>query len=341
MLVALYVMVVCMLGLDAAAQSTGSASPAGDPDALFARREEGTSARQAADIWSAQLKADPRAFESAWKLSQARYWLGTHGAESGRRADLEAGMEAARAAIAVEPNRAEGHFWLAANMGALAESFGMGQGIKYRKPIRASLETVLRLDPKFLQGSADRALGRWYFKVPGLFGGSNQKSEEHLRKSLTYNPNSTVSWFFLAETLRTWAERRKRARRCRRCSTRRSIRSGRPKIASGNRKHARCCVDALADAKFNAHATLADLLSTDGRRGRRCGRNRRRLRRISPSGHPESAPSRICVRCISACICVYLRTTIGIRSPMDARLTDSCRTRGRSSCPASPPQPCA
>ena len=60
---------------------------------------------------------------------------------------------------------------------------------------------MLRLDPAFQQGSADRALGRWYFKVPGLFGGSKQKSEEHLRQSLTYNPNSTASLFFLAETL--------------------------------------------------------------------------------------------------------------------------------------------
>jgi hypothetical protein len=77
----------------------------------------------------------------------------------------------------------------------------MRQGIKYRKPIREALEEVLRLDPAFQQGSADRALGRWYFKVPGLFGGSNEKSVAHLRKSLTYNPHSTVSWFFLAETL--------------------------------------------------------------------------------------------------------------------------------------------
>jgi hypothetical protein len=60
---------------------------------------------------------------------------------------------------------------------------------------------VLKLDPAFQHGSADRALGRWYFKVPGLFGGSNRKSEEHLRKSLTYNPNSHSSHFFLAETL--------------------------------------------------------------------------------------------------------------------------------------------
>ena len=37
--------------------------------------------------------------------------------------------------------------------------------------------------------------------MPGLFGGISKKSEEHLRKSLTYNPNSTASLFFLAETL--------------------------------------------------------------------------------------------------------------------------------------------
>ena len=86
-------------------------------------------------------------------------------------------------------------------MGALAESFGMRQGLKYRGDIKNELETVLRLDPAYQQGSADRALGRWYYKVPGLFGGSDRKSEEHLRKSLTYNPNSHSSLFFLAETL--------------------------------------------------------------------------------------------------------------------------------------------
>jgi hypothetical protein len=90
---------------------------------------------------------------------------------------------------------------MAANMGALAESFGLRQGIRYRGPIKDALLTVLRLDPAFQQGSADRALGRWYYKVPGLFGGSKKKSEEYLRKSLTYAPHSTASHFFLAETL--------------------------------------------------------------------------------------------------------------------------------------------
>jgi TRAP transporter T-component len=172
-----------------------------DPDALYAKRDEIANAQQAARIWQSRLQQHPEDFESAWKLAKATYWIGTQGPEAQRRATLEQGITAGRTATKLEPNRPEGHMWLAANMGALAESFGMRQGLKYRGEIKSELETVLRIDAAFEQGSADRALGRWYYKVPGLFGGSDTKSEEHLRKSLTYNPNSTASLYFLAETL--------------------------------------------------------------------------------------------------------------------------------------------
>jgi len=173
-----------------------------DPDALYRDRENLTSARHAAALWAARLAANPRDFDAAYKLAQARYWLGTNGLpQPERKAALESGITAARAAIAVDANRPEGHFWLAANMGALAESFGLRQGIRYRGAIKDALLTTLQIDPGYLDGSADRALGRWYFKVPRLFGGDNKKSEQHLRKSLTYNPNSVISRVFLAETL--------------------------------------------------------------------------------------------------------------------------------------------
>ena len=130
------------------------------------------------------------------------YWLGGHEeSEEKQRAALERGVEVGQQAIKLQSGRPEGHFWTAANMGALAESYGLRQGLKYRGTIREELEIVLKIDPAYQRGSADRALGRWYHRVPGLFGGSDKKSEEHLRKSLTYNPDSTVSRFFLAETL--------------------------------------------------------------------------------------------------------------------------------------------
>jgi tetratricopeptide (TPR) repeat protein len=190
-------MVWGLSGLDARGQAEVTPSA----DALYAKRDEPGMAARAADVWVKRLAATPSDFEAAWKLSRARYWIGTNGAAAERRAALDSGIDAANKAIALQPKRPEGHFWLAANMGALAESFGMSQGIKYRKPIRASLEEVLRLDPAFQSGSADRALGRWFYRVPGLFGGSNAQSEAHLRKSLTYDPQSTASWYFLAETL--------------------------------------------------------------------------------------------------------------------------------------------
>ena len=193
------------LALCGAAPQPGTAGaagqPGGDPDALYARRDDPASARQAAAIWESRLKQDPKDFEAAWKLARARYWLGGHAPEAERKPLLEGGIAAGRTAVSLAPNRPEGHFWIAANMGALAESFGLRQGLKYRGAIRDEMLIVLKLDPAFQKGSADRALGRWYYKVPGLFGGSRKKSEEHLRRSLTHDPNSTASRYFLAETL--------------------------------------------------------------------------------------------------------------------------------------------
>jgi tetratricopeptide (TPR) repeat protein len=184
-----------------AGQPAARAAGAADADRLYADRANLASARSAAEIWTAALGADPRDFDAAWKLARDDYWLGGHAPEPERRGFLEQGLDAARKAIAVQPNRPEGHFWLAATMGTLAESFGLRQGLKYRKPVKDEMEAVLRIDPSFQQGSADRALGRWYYRVPGLFGGSRKEAEAHFRASLQYNPNSTASHYFLAELL--------------------------------------------------------------------------------------------------------------------------------------------
>jgi len=171
------------------------------PDALYANRGNLADAQRAAAIWQRAIDRDRSQFEAAWKRARAAYWIGKHLDEDAGKRELEAGMAAARLAIAAAPDRPEGHFWLAANMGALAERGGLRAGLRYRGAIRDSLERVKAIDPAFQDGSADRALGRWYYLVPGLFGGSKRKSEEHLRQSLTYNPHSIASRYFLAETL--------------------------------------------------------------------------------------------------------------------------------------------
>jgi TRAP transporter T-component len=169
-----------------------------DPDELYGRREDLTSARRAADLWQARSAVE---YESAWKLSRVCYWLGTHGPQSERRAALERGLRAGEAAARTGPERPEGHFWLAANMGRLAESFGIGQGIKYRGRIRDELERVIAIDPMWQGGSADAALGQWYFEVPRIFGGNRTKAEEHLRRALTYDSNNRAALSFMIDLL--------------------------------------------------------------------------------------------------------------------------------------------
>ena len=192
--VALFAAVFVCVGL--AAQPPTS----DDPDRLYANRTDLARARRAAELWTAALARNPKDYDAAWKLSRADYWLGGHVPEKERTAFLEDGVARGRTAMALAPNRPEGHFWMAANMGALAESSSRA-GLKYRGAIKDELEALLRLDPAFQQGSADRALGRWYAKVPRLLGGSTKSAEAHLRESLTYNPRSTASHFFLAELL--------------------------------------------------------------------------------------------------------------------------------------------
>ena len=125
----------------------GRACAADDPDALYAQRATLPKAVQPAAIWQAALDRNPSDFDAAWKRARAGYWIGGH--ETTRRARdaaYEAAMAAARKAIAAQPDKPEGHFWLAAIMGGYAQDHGIRGGLKYRGDIRDELETVLAID---------------------------------------------------------------------------------------------------------------------------------------------------------------------------------------------------
>jgi len=179
-----------------AAQSTEN------PDRLFEARD-GASVERAASLWKARLARNPGDAESAWKLARALYWLGANspGSRDARRPHLEAGIAVARRAVAIAPAEPHGHFWLAANMGMIAELFGRREGLRYRADIKRALEAAIAADPGYLHGSAQRALGRWYATVPAMFGGDTKAGEAHLRASLEAKRDSPISLVLLAELL--------------------------------------------------------------------------------------------------------------------------------------------
>jgi hypothetical protein len=177
---------------------TGQSGSTVDPDALYRQREDLPSAIRAADLWAHRASID---FEAAWRLARACYWLGTHQADLQAKRALERGVSAGEGAIRLAGNRAEGHFWLAANMGRLAESSGLVQALKLRGRIKDELERVLAIDPAWQGGAADAALGEWYATVPRLLGGSRSTAERHLRFALGHDANNTSALVFLGEML--------------------------------------------------------------------------------------------------------------------------------------------
>jgi tetratricopeptide (TPR) repeat protein len=187
-------------GLLAGSASAHAAARADDPDVLYAQRENLELAQRAADIWSAQLVRSPRDFAIACKVARARHWLGEVLPRDQRARHLEMGIAAARQAIALAPDRPDGHFWLGANMGAFA-GVSLVRAFRYRTAIRQAFEAVLARDPAFAKGGAYCALGKYYNAVPVVFGGNKRRSEELLRRCLSSDSQSVVGRYYLGQTL--------------------------------------------------------------------------------------------------------------------------------------------
>ena len=87
-------------------------------------------------------------------------------------------------------------------MGALAESFGLRQGIRYRGPIRDELETVLKTRsrrscraPPIARSAAGTT------RCPGSSAATRRNRKSTCARRSTYNPQSVITRLFLAETL--------------------------------------------------------------------------------------------------------------------------------------------
>jgi hypothetical protein len=171
-----------------------------DPDELYRRREHLPDAERAADIWFARASTG-KDFEASWKLARACHWLGTTLPEAEQRDWLDKGVAAGKQAAALEPNKPEGHFWWAADLGEIAQSSKMA-GLSRKGEVKSELEKVIALAPGWQAASAESALGQWYIVVPGfMMGGDDKKGIEWLRKALVYAPQGIHIKYMLAEAL--------------------------------------------------------------------------------------------------------------------------------------------
>ena len=177
----------------------GTAETLAQADGAYAKRADPAQARQAADLYAQALAADPQSVEAAWKLSRAWYWIGSHTPEDQAMEPFEKAVEAAKKGVATAPDSIEAHYWLGVAYGSYGKAKGIMKSLSLVDPIKQEMDWVIKHDPAYEAGGAYRVLGRLYFKLPGLFGGDNDKAVENLKTAVQHGPQRWLNHVYLAE----------------------------------------------------------------------------------------------------------------------------------------------
>lgn len=169
-------------------------------DEMWAQRGQPESAQRAAELYQAAMQADPQSYEAAWKAARALYWVGLNAPEDKKMDIFDKGVKAAEKAIELGQDKPDGYYWKGVNQGKYGSAKGVMESLSLVDPIKENMAKVIELDPGYDEGGAYSVLGRMYYKLPGLFGGDNDKSIELLQKSIKMGPKRYNRYVFLAET---------------------------------------------------------------------------------------------------------------------------------------------
>lgn len=170
-----------------------------EAEALYEGREDINKARVCVAALRQARTADYGNYEAAWKLARAAFYVGDRSQNDSERDDMfREGIEAGKAAIALQPDKPEGHFWLGANYGGDAAHSTLANLSSFQD-IKREMETVLKIDEAYQGYSAYLGLGRLYLQAPKVMGGDTAKAIEYLEKGVKLSPNNTMMRFHLAE----------------------------------------------------------------------------------------------------------------------------------------------
>lgn len=184
------------------ADTASAADEIRNADQLYAQRADLDQVRRGIVSLRQALTVDPANYEAAWKLSKFNYYLATHTDDTKERDNaFRDGVAAGKTAVQLQNDKPDGHFWLGANYGAAAEQSSI-EGLATVGDIKSEMETVLRLDEGYQDGSAYMVLGLVYLNAPGIVGGDPKKAVEEMEKGLRFGEPNAFLHLHLAEAYR-------------------------------------------------------------------------------------------------------------------------------------------
>jgi Tfp pilus assembly protein PilF len=167
-------------------------------DQLYAQREDLTRVEQGIVLLREAAAADPDNYDAEWRLAKTNYYLATHTNNDNRDKAFREGVDAGKAAVKLQGEKPEGHFWLGANYGGSLES-GSIAGVASMDDVRKEMDTVLKINEGYQDGSAYMVLGLLDLKAPKIVGGDPQKAVAEMEKGLRFGNGNAFLHFHLAE----------------------------------------------------------------------------------------------------------------------------------------------
>jgi len=191
----------CCAGLAGPATET-PASAATLTNAVTRSEQELVAARQ-------RFAAEPTNSIAAWQLGRACWVRGKLLPDPAAKEKIFAeGVKACRRSIALAPDSVPGHYYLAMNIGRIADLKRNLAAFSMVREVERSFQRVRALDEKFAQAGADRNLGLLYHHAPGwpLSVGDQKLGRKHLTRAVELAGNYPENRLNLAEAALDWKD---------------------------------------------------------------------------------------------------------------------------------------
>lgn len=170
-------------------------------DSLYELRVDINKALMALEKYREVLNLSPEHYEALWKTAKTTHYL-VDELRSGKKEQkriVDIGVKASKKAIKVNPAGAEGYFWLGVNYAKSGQVRGVLKSLFLISPIKKNMKKVIKLNASYEGGAAFITLGRVYSQVPGIFGGSNRKALENLKRAIEICNTNPLTYLFMAE----------------------------------------------------------------------------------------------------------------------------------------------
>ncbi len=146
-----------------------------------------------------KIKSAPGEVQPYCQLSHIHYKIAGQVQEDLQETEYLKCIEYADAAILRNPKAGTAYFMKALCLGKRGELNGLWSSLRMLNDFESNMKRAVELNPGLDGGGPYRALGRFYFQLPGLLGGSLKNAIQHLEKAMTYGPENWENLLYLGE----------------------------------------------------------------------------------------------------------------------------------------------